>query len=95
MGQGATSGDFTITVTLPRSIQPGTYTPSMDCSDGSSTTARLTVTSVAPKGGAQTGDGTSSTQTNGGLSAVGLGLIGAGAVAGGFALRRRGPAGRR
>jgi len=94
MGQGAASGDFTITVTLPSGIQPGSYTPAMDCSDGSSTTAHLTVTSVAPKGGAQTGDGTTSTQTSGGLSAVGLGLIGVGAIAGGFALRRRGPAGR-
>ncbi len=95
MGQGAASGDFTITVTLPSGIQPGGYNPSMDCSDGSSTTAHLTVTTVAPKGGAQTGDGTTSTQSNGSLSAVGLGLIGAGAVAGGFALRRRGPASRR
>ena len=95
MGQGAVSGDFTITVTLPSSIQPGTYTPAMDCSDGSSTTAHLTVTSVAPKGSAQTGDGTTSTQASGGLSAIGLGLIGVGALAGGFALRRRGPTGRR
>ncbi len=95
MGQGAASGDFTITVTLPSGIQPGTYTPSIDCSDGSSTFAHLTVTTVAPKGGAQTGDGTTSTRTSGGLSAVGLALIGAGAVGGGFALRRRGPSRRR
>ena len=91
MGQGAASGDFTITVTLPGGIQPGTYTPAIDCSDGSSTTAHLTVTTVARSGGAQTGDGTTSTRTSGGLSAVGLALIGAGAVGGGFALRRRVP----
>ncbi len=95
MGSSAASGKFMITVTLPSGIRPGTYTPAIDCSDGSSTTARLTVVSVAPKGGAQTGDGTTSTQTNGGLSVVGLALIGAGAVAGGYALRRRGRARRR
>ena len=40
-------------------------------------------------GGAETGDGTTSTTTNTGLAVGGLVLIGVGAVAGGIALRRR------
>jgi len=49
----------------------------------------LLVTAV-PSGGAATGDGTTSTTTNGRLAMAGLVLIAAGALAGGFALRRRG-----
>lgn len=89
MQAGAASGDFVISVTLPDNIQPGTYHPSIDCSDGTSTTAMLRVTAFPAQGGAQTGDGTTSTQTNTGLAAGGLALIAIGAVAGGIAVRRR------
>ncbi len=89
MNKGSVGGVFNITVTLPSSIQPGKYTPDMDCSDGSSATVTLMVTALPSPGGAQTGDGTTSTQTNTGLAAAGLALISVGAVAGGIALRRR------
>ena len=88
MDKVSSGGVFSITVTLPGSIRPGTFNPAIDCSDGSSATARVRVTAM-PSGGAQTGDGTTSTATNTGVSAVGLGLIAVGAVAGGIALRRR------
>lgn len=84
------AGDvFTVTVTLPASIRPGTYNPAIDCSDGSSALATVHVTAMASGGGAQAGDGTTSSATNTGLSAGGLALIAAGAVAGGIAVRRR------
>ncbi len=89
MNKGSVGGVFNVTVTLPSTIEPGTYTPDMDCSDGSSATATLTVTALPSPGGAQTGDGTTSTQTNTGLAAAGLALISVGAVAGGIALRRK------
>jgi hypothetical protein len=82
-------GVFSITVTLPQGLQPGTYRPAIDCSDGSSANARLVVTTMPAKGGAQTGDGTTSTETNNGLAAGGLAMIAAGAVLGGIAMRRR------
>jgi hypothetical protein len=89
MEAGAADGDFVVTVTLPASIRPGVYRPDIDCSDGTSATARLTVTGFPAAGGAQTGDGTTSTQTNNGLVAAGLGLTAVGAICGGIALRRR------
>ena len=88
MDKESGAGDFSATVTLPSSILPGSYTPDMDCSDGSSATTTITVTAM-PTGAAQTGDGATSTQTNTGLAIAGLALAGAGAVTGGFALRRR------
>jgi hypothetical protein len=91
MGNGAASGDFVVTVTLPSNIVPGTYHPEIDCSDGTSTSVTLHVTQLPSGGGAETGDGTTSTTTttNTGLAVGGLVLIGVGAVAGGIALRRR------
>jgi hypothetical protein len=89
MNHGSSGGMFTVTVTLPSSILPATYNPSIDCSDGSSATARVRVTAMPSGGGAQTGDGTTSTAADTGLSAGGLALIAVGAVAGGIALRRR------
>jgi hypothetical protein len=89
MNKGSVGGVFNITVTLPGSIQPGKYTPDMDCSDGSSATATLMVTALPSPGGAQTGDGTTSTRTNTGLAAVGLALISVGAITGGIAMRRK------
>jgi hypothetical protein len=89
MEAGAANGDFVITVTLPTDIQPGSYHPDIDCSDGTSATAALRVTALPAQGGAQTGAGTTSTKTNTGLAAGGLVLIAVGAIAGGIAVRRR------
>ena len=89
MDRQSGGGVFSITVTLPGSIQPGVYHPAIDCSDGSSASARLNVTPFPSQGGAATGDGTTSTESNGGLAFAGLGLIGVGAVAGGIAMGKR------
>jgi hypothetical protein len=87
--------DFNITVTLPDAIRAGAYDPEIECPGGvAPANAELLVTAV-PNGGAATGDGTTSTSTDGRLGLAGLVLIGAGALAGGFALRRRGSAGAR
>jgi hypothetical protein len=76
------AGDFTVSVMLPGSIRPGTYHPSVDCSDGTSTTARMLVPAFSDQPGSTTSAGTW-------LAAGGLILIGAGAVTGGIARRRR------
>lgn len=89
MDKESGGGVFSITVTLPGNIQPGTYHPDIDCSDGSSASARLSVTPFPSHGGAATGDGTTSTESNGGLAFAGLVLIGVGAVAGGIAMAKR------
>ena len=89
MDKESGGGVFSITVTLPGSIQPGVYHPDIDCSDGSSASARLKVTPFPSQGGAATGDGTTSTESDSGLAVAGLALIGVGAVAGGIATRRR------
>ena len=87
--------NFSITVTLPSTIRPSAYDPEIECPGGvAPANAALLVTAV-PHGGAATGDGTTSTSTNGGLALGGLALIGVGALAGGFALRRRASAGPR
>jgi len=91
MDKESGGGVFSITVTLPGSLLPGTYHPDIDCSDGSSASARLKVTPFPSHGGAATGDGTTATQTNSGLAVGGLALIGVGAIAGGIAMRRRHP----
>jgi hypothetical protein len=76
------AGDFTASVVLPDGIHAGTYHPSIECSDGTSTTARLLVPAFATAGGTAGGPGTW-------LTAGGLILIGMGTLAGGIALRRR------
>lgn len=86
---GAVTGLFFADVTLPASILPGTYHPEMDCSSGVTGTASLTVSTTPAGGGVATGDGTTATATDGRLVLLGLSLLGLGAVAGGFALRRR------
>jgi hypothetical protein len=85
-----TSGGFRFrtTVDLPRDIQPGTYRPDIDCPGGTSARPTLRVVSF-PSGGAATGDGTTATTPDHGLATAGIVLIAAGAVLGGFALRRR------
>jgi len=72
------AGDFTASVILPGSIQPGTYHPRIECSDGTSATARLLVPAFASAGGIP----------GGAWLRVG-GLILIGIVAGVIALRRR------
>jgi hypothetical protein len=89
MDKESGGGVFSITVTLPGNIQPAVYHPDIDCSDGSSASARLKVAPFPSQGGAATGDGTTATESNSGLAVAGLALIGVGAVAGGIAVRRR------
>jgi hypothetical protein len=81
--------DFNITVMLPRDIAPGSYDPVIDCPGGVEPASAPLVVTAVPSGGAATGDGTTSTATNSRLAMAGLVMIGAGALAGGFALRRR------
>lgn len=76
---------FSLDVTVPVKASHGTHHIGMQCSDGSFTTVTLV---VVPRGGANTGDGS----TAGGMSSTGLaaggGLIVA-ACAGGLLMRRR------
>ena len=88
----ATTGDFRVTVSLPVNIAPGTYRPSIDCSNGFSGFAVVRVSPV-PGDGALTGDGTASTLTGTPLTAVGLGAIAIGVLAGAAALFLRPKAG--
>jgi hypothetical protein len=78
---------FITTVVLPTSLAPGTYNPEINCSNGTSASTTLQVNTV-PSPAPQTGDGTTSTATNGLLTDVGFGLLAVGAVVGGVALRR-------
>jgi hypothetical protein len=89
---GTNSGEFVITVTLPSSIVPGTYNPDVDCSNGASGPATFRVNAV-PAAAPETGDGATSTTTNGTMTAVGFGLAAVGAVAGGLVLARHRRAG--
>jgi hypothetical protein len=86
---GGSLFNFNITVTLPSGLQPGAYSPHIDCPGGvEGANANLQVT-AGPRGGAATGDGTTTTTTNGTVAVAGLALAGAGVLAGGLALRRR------
>jgi hypothetical protein len=71
------TGEFAASVTLPSSIMPGTYMPSIECDNGLSAPATLVVT---PSGAPVTGDGTTATATGGPLAAVGVGLTGTGGL---------------
>jgi hypothetical protein len=86
MNAAAAEGDFTITVTLPKHLRLGVYHPDIACSDGTSTTAVLTVT--AYQTAAVPHPSHAATSTNG-FAVAGLALMGVGVVAGGIALRRR------
>jgi hypothetical protein len=88
MQAGTHPGEFVVTVTMPNSLSPGSYSPDIDCSNGVSATASVTVSSM-PAQAPQTGDGTTSTTTNGVLTDVGLGILGIGAALGFVQLRRR------
>ena len=78
---------FVTTVVLPTSLAPGTYNPEINCSNGVSASSTLQVNAV-PSPAPPTGDGVTSTATNGWLTDIGLGLLGVGAVTAGVIVRR-------
>jgi hypothetical protein len=82
------AGEFVTTVTLPATIKAGSYQPDIDCSNGVTASAAFTVTAV-PAVAPVTGDGTTSTATNDRLTAIGLALLGLGAVSGASLITRR------
>jgi hypothetical protein len=87
---GGMGGEFTVTVELPDTIRPGSYHPSVDCSNGAAGVFAVAVNPV-PLQAPETGDGATSTQTMTTLVPYGYGLIGFGTVALAvlLALRRR------
>jgi hypothetical protein len=97
MDPGTHAGEFVVTVTLPTSISPGGYSPSIDCSDGTSGTASLTVNPAPiPTGAPVTGDGTTSSATGGPFTTAGLALLAVGGLAvGAGVIRKRRRAGSR
>ncbi len=88
MQAGTQSNQFVVTVNLPQSLAPGSFSVDISCSNGVSESANLEVNAV-PGQAPATGDGTTSTATDGRLTVAGLGLLGIAAVAGGLVLRRR------
>ncbi len=82
------TNEFVTTVVLPATIKPGTYQPDIDCSNGVTASAAFTVKAV-PGVAPATGDGTTATATNDRLTAIGLALLGLGAVSGALVLTRR------
>jgi hypothetical protein len=92
-------GVFVTTVSLPASIRPGTYTPAIDCSNGTSGTATLVVNAVpaTPSGVPLTGDGATSTTMGGPFGTAGIALVGLGVLLGvtaAFRRKRPGPGAR-
>jgi len=90
MQPGSQTDIFVATVVLPAGIAAGSYSPDIDCSNGVTASATLTVNTV-PGPAPPTGDGTTSTATDSMLTDAGLGLLGLGALVGGgvAAYRRR------
>jgi hypothetical protein len=82
------AGEFVTTVTLPAIIKAGTYQPDIDCSNGVTASAELTVTAV-PAVAPATGDGTTATATDGRLTMIGLALLGLGTLSGAALVTRR------
>jgi hypothetical protein len=82
------ANEFVATVALPATIKAGSYQPDIDCSNGVTASAALTVKAV-PGVAPATGDGTTATSTNARLTAIGLALAGLGAVSGVLLLTRR------
>jgi hypothetical protein len=96
MGPATHKGVFVTTVQLPPGTGAGTYSPSIDCSNGLAGTATFTVRAayvkpvvVVPSHAPVTGDGVTSTATGGPLTAAGLGLLGVSGLVGVAAARRR------
>jgi hypothetical protein len=84
------AGEFVTTVTLPAIIKAGSYQPDIDCSNGVTASAVLTVTAV-PAVAPATGDGATSTATDVRLTVIGLALLGLGALSGTVLVTRRRP----
>ena len=87
-------GEWVVTVELPADISPGDYSPSVDCDNGVSGTANLTVNPATPTpvptGAPLTGDGTTSSATGGPFTPAGIALLAAGGLAAvAVAIRRR------
>jgi hypothetical protein len=89
-------GEWVVTVDLPTDISPGDYTPSIDCDNGVSGTADLTVNPApspatpTPTGAPLTGDGTTSSATRSPFTPAGIALLAAGGLAAcAVAIRRR------
>jgi hypothetical protein len=97
MERSTHTGEFVTTVDLPTNISPGGYSPSIDCSNGVSGTASLTVNPVPgqPSGAPLTGDGTTSSATGGPFTTAGLALLAVGGLAVGAVVIRRRRAGAR
>ena len=88
MQQGSQPNQFVVTVDMPQSIGPGSFSTTISCNNGVTQTVDLEVNAV-PGGAPATGDGSTSTVTDGKLTVAGLGLLGIAALAGGLVLRRR------
>ena len=87
--QASTHADeFVTTVTLPAIIKAGRYQPDIDCSNGVTASAALTVTAV-PAVAPATGDGTTSTAADDRLTTIGLVMLGLGALGGALLVTRR------
>ena len=89
-------GEWVVTVDLPADISPGDYSPSIDCDNGVSGTADLTVNPApspatpTPTGAPLTGDGTTSSATRSPFTPAGVALLAAGGLAAcAVAIRRR------
>jgi hypothetical protein len=89
MDPATQAGEWVVTVDLPSDISPGDYAPSIDCDNGVSGTANLTVTPApspttptpVPTGAPLTGDGTTSSATGGPFTPAGIALLAAGGLA--------------
>jgi len=88
MQQGSQPNQFVVTVTMPQGIGPGSFSVTINCNNGVTQTVDLEVNAV-PGQAPATGDGSTSTVTDGKLTVAGLGLLGIAALAGGLVLRRR------
>jgi hypothetical protein len=88
--QTSQPNQFAVTVNMPQSIGPGSFSLTINCDNGVTQTVDLEVNAV-PGNAPATGDGSTSTVTDGKLTIAGLGLLGSAAVAGGLVLRRRWP----
>jgi len=101
MDESTHAGEFVTAVELPASISPGSYSPSIDCSNRVAGTAALTVNPVpteptpVPSGAPLTGDGTTSSATGGPFTTAGLALLAVGGLAVGAVVIRRRRAGAR
>jgi hypothetical protein len=88
MQPGTQADQFISTINLPQTVPPGTVSLQIQCSNGVQESATFVVNAV-PRQAPQTGDGATSTATNGRLTVAGLGLLGVAAVVSGLVVRKR------